>query len=155
MESTYPPDRLMDFDPNLLRLAEAKLAQQPLQDPKGNYIVPWLAPEALRRGTLVNVEAKLVVHHFNVENDPSSVRSNPTFRFSSYITLSSRPTKLSPPESRYWPNPQSPSNQTRPAQSNPLSPPLNPPHLKLSSVACSMNSAKPSKTPTTPLISKC
>ena len=74
METNYHPSQLADFDPDVFRLESARLAQQPIQDPKGNYVVPWLAPEALRRGMLVNVEAKLTVHHFNVENDPSSVR---------------------------------------------------------------------------------
>lgn len=69
----YDPALLPDFDPSIFGLNAAKLAQQEVLDPDENLIAPWDMPEKLRPGTLVAVEANLIVYNFCKPSDPSTV----------------------------------------------------------------------------------
>ena len=52
----------------------AKLAQQEVFKKDGELIGPWDMPTALRPGTLVAVEATLIVYSFCHPEDPATVR---------------------------------------------------------------------------------
>lgn len=68
----YVPQLLPDYDPNLFAFKKNMLAQQDLFDTDNKLIGPWDVQSALRPGTLVVVEATLVVYNFCGEN-PATV----------------------------------------------------------------------------------
>lgn len=69
----YEPSLLYDYDPALFKLKTAKLAQQEVYTSDNRLIAQWDVPNALRPGTLVGVEANLIVYTFCRPNDPSTV----------------------------------------------------------------------------------
>jgi hypothetical protein len=69
----YDPTLLPDFDPSSFCLTTAKLAQQDVHGIDGNLMGPWDMAENLRPGTLVAIEAKLIVYSFCKPSDPSTV----------------------------------------------------------------------------------
>ena len=60
----YDPSLLPDFDPRLFGLVSSKLAQQEVNAKDGTLVAPWEMKDALRPGTLVAVEAALIIYHF-------------------------------------------------------------------------------------------
>ena len=72
----YDPALLPDFDPSIFGLTAAKLAQQDVVGIDGNLMAPWHMAEKLRPGTLVAVEANLIVYSFCKPSDPSTVHIN-------------------------------------------------------------------------------
>jgi len=74
----YEPTVLSDYDPQLFALKKAKLAQQEIIGTDGNLIGPWDIATALRPGTLVVVEATLIIYNFCNEADPATVCPPPT-----------------------------------------------------------------------------
>jgi len=60
----YDPSLLPDFDPKLFGLVSAKLAQQEVTMKDGDLVAPWEMRSSLRSGTLVAVEAALIIYHF-------------------------------------------------------------------------------------------
>ena len=70
----YDPALLPDFDPTIFGLTAAKLAQQDILGVDGKLIAPWDMAEKLRPGTLVGVEANLIMYTFCKPSDPSTVR---------------------------------------------------------------------------------
>ena len=74
----YEPTVLPDYDPRLFNLKKAKLAQQEIIGTDGNLIGPWDTAAALRPGTLVAIEANLIIYSFCNEMDPGTVRLPPT-----------------------------------------------------------------------------
>ena len=69
----YDPSLLPDFDPKLFGLVSAKLAQQEVYAKDAALVAPWDMRDSLRPGTLVAVEAALIIYHFCGAN-PSTVR---------------------------------------------------------------------------------
>lgn len=69
----YEPSLLADYDTTLFKFKSAKLAQQEVYTPDGDLVAPWDAPNSLRPGTLVAVEANLIVYTFCRPKDPSTV----------------------------------------------------------------------------------
>lgn len=78
LKGLYEPSLLPDYDVNLFSLKKAMLAQQDLRDIDDKLIAPWDAQKALCPGTLVDVEATLIVYSFCGEK-PSTVRLSPVF----------------------------------------------------------------------------
>ena len=74
----YEPRLLPDYDPSIFDLRRALLAQQEIRDNAGKLVAPWDLQSALRPGTLVVVEATLIVYSFCSEN-PATVRISPAF----------------------------------------------------------------------------
>lgn len=68
----YDPALLLDFDPSMFSLVAAKLAQQDVFGADGSLVAPWDMAEKLRPGTLVAVEANLIVYAFCKPSDPST-----------------------------------------------------------------------------------
>ena len=64
---------MSNFDPDLC-LPGGRLVQQPILDEAEVLIEPWRVPLAVRKGTLVAVEAQLHIYHFLDGNYPSHVR---------------------------------------------------------------------------------
>ena len=69
----YEPTLLPDFDPSIFGLNAAKLAQQDVLGIDGKLVAPWNMSETLRPGTLVAIEANLIVYSFCRPSDPSTV----------------------------------------------------------------------------------
>lgn len=78
LESTYDPEMMFDFEPEL-GVQGVRLIQQPIYDKEAELVSPWNAPSVFRKGALVAVEAHLSVYHFINDLKPSHVR------FSSYL----------------------------------------------------------------------
>ena len=76
--SLYEPRLQPDYDPSMFDLKKALLAQQEVYDTDGKLISPWDVRSALRPGTLVAVEATLVVYSFCSET-PATVCVSPAF----------------------------------------------------------------------------
>lgn len=53
-----------DYNPALFSLGDAHLVQQQMYDKNARLVPPWKAPEVFAPGTLVAVDANLVVYHF-------------------------------------------------------------------------------------------
>ncbi|KAF9642412.1 hypothetical protein BDM02DRAFT_3133104 [Thelephora ganbajun] len=60
----YDPSLLPDFDPKLFGLVSTKLAQQEVFMKDSTLLPPWEMKDSLHPGTLVAVEAALIVYHF-------------------------------------------------------------------------------------------
>ena len=73
----YDPTLLPDFDPAIFGLVSAKLAQQDVVGVDGNLVAPWDLADKLRPGTLVAIEANLIVYSFCKPSDPSTVSRIP------------------------------------------------------------------------------
>jgi len=73
----YEPTVLPDYDPRLFNLKKARLAQQEIIGTDDNLIGPWDTAAALRPGTLVAIEATLIIYNFCNEMDPGTVRLSP------------------------------------------------------------------------------
>ena len=74
----YQPQLLPDYDPSIFGLGRALLAQQNIHDTADRLVAPWDLQSALRPGTLVVVEATLIVYSFCSDN-PATVRIPSTF----------------------------------------------------------------------------
>ncbi|KAF9791305.1 hypothetical protein BJ322DRAFT_1171947 [Thelephora terrestris] len=72
--SLYEPRLQPDYDPSIFDLKTDLLAQQEIYDIDSKLVPPWDVRSALRPGTLVAVEATLIVYNFCYEN-PSTVQS--------------------------------------------------------------------------------
>ncbi|KAF9786783.1 hypothetical protein BJ322DRAFT_673449 [Thelephora terrestris] len=70
LTSTYDPQSMSDFDPDL-NLQGARLLQQRIFDQDSKLVPPSKAPFVFRKGALVAIEAKLSVFHFVNDPDPS------------------------------------------------------------------------------------
>lgn len=68
----YEPRFLPDYHPSLFGFKNAMLAQQDLRDTDDKLIAPWDAQSVLCPGTLVDVEATLIVYNFRGEK-PATV----------------------------------------------------------------------------------
>jgi hypothetical protein len=60
----YNLSLLPDFDPKLFGLVSAKLAQQEVFTKEGELLPPWEMRDSVHPGTLVAVEAALIIYHF-------------------------------------------------------------------------------------------
>jgi hypothetical protein len=69
----YDPKVLANHDPKLFNLKMAKLAQQEILGKDGQLVAPWDMQTALRSGTLVAVEAALIIYNFCNPKDPGTV----------------------------------------------------------------------------------
>ena len=70
----YDVSVLPDYDPRIFNLGRAMLAQRDFIGVDGKLIGPWDMATALRPGTLVVVEANLIVYNFCKKTDPATVR---------------------------------------------------------------------------------
>ncbi|KAF9781686.1 hypothetical protein BJ322DRAFT_1023056 [Thelephora terrestris] len=64
LKGLYEPRLLPDYDPSIFSLRRAMLAQQDIRDTDEKLIAPWETQVALHPGTLVSVEATLIVYSF-------------------------------------------------------------------------------------------
>jgi len=60
----YEPQILPDFDPTRFEFRKALLAQQEILNIEGKLVAPWDVQSVLRPGTLVAIEATLIVYSF-------------------------------------------------------------------------------------------
>ena len=73
----YNVSVLPDYDPKIFALNQNILAQQDLRGKDCKLIGPWDMAAALCPGTLVAVEANLIVYSFCKKIDPAMVRLLP------------------------------------------------------------------------------
>lgn len=70
--ATYNPSKMPDYDPNTFKLGDARLIQQNMFDKNSKPIPPWEAASAFAPGTLVAVDAHLVVYHFLASSESNA-----------------------------------------------------------------------------------
>jgi hypothetical protein len=83
----YDPKLLVDYDPVLFDLNLAKLAQQEILKKDGQLVAPWDMPAALCPGTLVAVEATMIIFNFCNPEDPGTVLTPFTLTLSPALIL--------------------------------------------------------------------
>lgn len=76
LKGLYEPRLLPNYDPSIFSLRRAMLAQQDIQDTNGKLIAPWDTQVTLHPGTLVSIEATLIVYNFGPGSTSTVCLSN-------------------------------------------------------------------------------